>query len=206
MYFADPVDVFFLHVQGSGRVRLPDCRMVRVTYDGKNGHPYTSIGRHLIDTGEIGADQMSLPALAAWLKAEPKRGRRTMQRNASFVFFREMSGPEADAAQGVNGIPLTEGRSLAVDTSVHAIGTPIYVAAPTLTHGGSQRGETGFSRLMIAHDVGSAIRGPERGDIYFGSGDAAGQMAGITKHPVTFTVLLPRGLAVDTRALSRGGQ
>jgi len=112
-----------------------------------------------------------------------------MWQNASFVFFRELEGKDADAPRGALGIPLTSGRSLAVDAGIHALGTPVYVSAPTLTHA-SKDGP--FARLMIAQDVGSAITGPERGDIYFGSGDAAGRLAGVTKHPGNFFVLLPR--------------
>lgn len=189
MYLADPVDTFFMHIQGSGRIRLDDGSTVRVHYDGKNGHPYTSIGRYLIDAGLLAADKISLGALGKWLRADPARGRHVMQQNASFVFFRELAGDEASGPLGVLSIPLVAGRSLAVDAGVHAIGTPVYVVSPTLTH--ASRKKDGFSRLMVAHDVGSAIRGPERGDIYFGSGDRAGKLAGVTKHPGHFFVLLP---------------
>jgi membrane-bound lytic murein transglycosylase A len=190
VYLASPVDAFFMQIQGSGRIRLPDGKMVRVSYDGKNGHPYTSIGRHLIDSGQFAADKMSLDALGAWLKADPERGRRAMWQNKSFVFFRKLEGQEAKGALGVLHIPLTAGRSLAVDAGVHAIGMAVYVSSPTLTHAGSK---DGFHRLMVAQDVGSAIKGPERGDIYFGSGPEAGKLAGVTKHPGNLFVLLPRG-------------
>ena len=188
VYLADPVDVFFMQVQGSGRISLPDGQKIRVHYDGKNGHPYTSVGRHLIDTGVLTADKMSLDALGTWLRADPVRGAKAMQHNASYVFFRELIGAEAAGPLGVNGIPLTDGRSLAVDAGVHTIGTPIFVTSPTLTH--AAKGQA-FERLMIAQDVGSAIKGAERGDIYFGSGDAAGKLAGVTKHPGHFFVLRP---------------
>ena len=188
VWLEDPVDAFFLHVQGSGRIRLTDGRSIRITYDGKNGHPYTSIGRYLIDTGAMAAEEMSLDALKAWLTAHPDDARAVMQQNKSFVFFREL-GSEADAPLGALGTGLSDGRSLAVDTGYHALGTPVYVSAPTLT----PWGEAGVARLMIAQDVGSAIRGPERGDIYFGSGKDAGRLAGATKHPGRFFVLLPRG-------------
>lgn len=188
LYLADPVDVFFMQVQGSGRIALPDGTMVRVTYDGKNGHPYTSVGRHLIDTGAFAAGQVSLKSLERWLKADPVRGRAAMWQNRSYVFFRELEGRQAQAPLGALSIPLSPGRSLAVDTAFHALGLPVWVSSPTLTH--ATRGR-GFGRLMIAQDVGSAIRGPERGDIYFGSGDGAGRLAGITKHPASFIVLLP---------------
>lgn len=187
----DPVDVFFLHVQGSGVIALPDGATTRVAYDGKNGHPYTSIGRYLIDEGLFPADQMTLDALKDWLRANPKLATGVLQQNKSFVFFRELLGDEAGSPVGVEEIPLTPGRSLAVDTGFHAIGSPVYVAAPTLTHTtGSNAFNGGFHRLMVAQDVGSAIRGPERGDLYFGTGDEAGRLAGNTKHPGTFFVLL----------------
>ncbi len=188
LYLADPVDVFFLQIQGSGRIRLPDGTLIRVSYDAKNGHPYTSIGRHLIDTGVIDAGRMSLQALSAWLKADRTRGEGVMRQNKSYVFFRELMGEQAAAPLGVLDIPLTSGRSMAVDAGHHALGLPIYVTAPLLTHAGNK---DGFHRLMIAQDVGSAIRGPERGDLFFGSGDDAARIAGVTKHPGSFFVLLP---------------
>lgn len=188
LWLADPVDVFFLQIQGSGRIRLTDGTIVRVHYDGKNGHPYTSIGRYLIDTGMLAADKVSMGALARWLRADPARGRLVMQQNASYVFFREMAN-DTKGPLGALEIPLTVGRSLAVDPSVHTLGSPIYISAPTLTH--AQKGKP-YNRLMVAQDVGSAIKGPERGDIYFGSGDKAGRIAGITKHPGHFYALLAR--------------
>jgi membrane-bound lytic murein transglycosylase A len=194
MYFKDPVDVFFMQIQGSGRVELPDGTKVRVTYDGKNGYPYTSIGRVLIDAGQLTAEAMSLQALKQWLRADRERAKAVMWKNQSYVFFRELTGVEAKGAMGVNGIPLQPGRSLAVDTSFYAIGTPIYVDAPEIAHV-TKAG--GFRRLMIAHDVGSAIKGSERGDIYFGSGDNAGRLAGITKQTGRFFVLLPEAKALE---------
>ncbi len=203
LYLADPVDVFFLQIQGSGRIRLPDGTFIRVTYDGKNGHPYTSIGRHLIDTGVIDAARMSLQSLAVWLKGDRRRGEAVMQHNASYVFFRELMGEQAAAPLGVLDVPLTAGRSMAVDVAHHALGLPIYVTAPALTHAGDK---AGFHRLMIAQDVGSAIRGPERGDLFFGSGDDAARVAGITKHPGAFIVLLPNETASSTLKPSQTDQ
>lgn len=189
LYLPDPVDVFFMQIQGSGRIRLADGSMIRVSYDGKNGHGYTSIGRYLIDSGLFPADKVSMQGLADWLRADPERGRKVMWQNKSYVFFRELTGEQAKGALGALDIPLTPGRSLAVDAGVHALGLPVYVTASTLTHATK---EGGFHRLMIAQDVGSAIKGPERGDIYFGSGDGAAKLAGVTKHAATFHVLLPR--------------
>lgn len=183
-YLADPVEAFFLQVQGSGVIALPDGRQMRVTYDGKNGHPYTSVGRVLIDAGVFVSDQVTLQSLTDWLRADPARARPVLWRNESFVFFRPLEG---EHAVGVLGTPLLEGRSLAVDTAFHRLGLPIYVVAPGMLH----VGPGGLNRLMVAHDVGSAIKGPERGDVYFGTGDVALELAGVTKHPATFFVLLP---------------
>ena len=195
VWLADPVEVFFAQVQGSARIRLPDGRRLGLAYDGKNGHPYTSIGRVLIDRGAMTVDEMSMAALGRFLRADPERGREVMQHNASYVFFRAMAGDEEQVAQGALGVPLTTGRSLAVDTAFHRLGSPIFVDAPALRHGGQRRP---FRRLMVAQDVGSAIRGAERGDIYFGSGDIAAARAGITKPPGRFFVLLPRAAPAPT--------
>ena len=202
VYVADPVAAFFMHIQGSGRIRLPDGTAIRLSYDGKNGHPYSSIGRHLIETGQLAADQVSLQRLTKWLKVDPHRGQKVMWHNASFVFFRELEGVQAKTPLGAFDVPLTPGRSLAVDASVHAIGTPIYVSATMLLHalpGGPWR------RLMIAQDVGSAIKGPERGDIFFGSSRAAGRRAGATRHAGNFFVLLPRASVAAPSARTRRG-
>ncbi|CAM9953769.1 unnamed protein product, partial [Phaeothamnion confervicola] len=199
VWLGDPVEAFFAQIQGSARIRLPDGRRIGISYDGKNGHPYTSIGRVLIDRGAMPADQVSMASLGAWLRADPVRGREVMQQNASYVFFRAMRRDEGDSAVGALGTALVPGRSLAVDTQFHALGSPIFVDAPRLRHWG--RGAP-FRRLMIAHDVGSAIRGSERGDIYFGSGEGAAARAGITKHPGRFIVLLAR--SAEERRQRRG--
>jgi membrane-bound lytic murein transglycosylase A len=191
IYLANPVDVFFLQIQGSGRIRLIDGSTIRVHYDGKNGHPYTSIGRYLIDKGLLAADKMSMGALGAWLKADIERARAVMNQNASYVFFREMAASD-NGPPGAIEVPLIAGRSLAVDPAVHALGSLVYVTAPTLVPHGHRRP---FNRLMVAHDVGSAIKGPERGDIYFGSGEEAGRVAGKVRHPGNLFVLLAKGPA-----------
>jgi membrane-bound lytic murein transglycosylase A len=190
VWLEDPVDAFFLHVQGSGMIAFADGTAARITYDGKNGHPYTSVGRYLIDAGLFPADQMSLDALKEFLKADRARGIAAMRQNKSYIFFRELTGEAAASALGAMEIPLSDHRSLAVDTRYHDLGTPVYVVSPSLTHAGRDHG---FYRLMVAQDVGSAIRGPERGDIFFGTGDDAGAKAGCTKHPGNFFVLLPEG-------------
>lgn len=192
VWLRDPVEAFFLHIQGSGEIRCVDGTRMRLTYDGKNGHPYTSVGRVLIDAGLFPADEMSLDALKDWLRADPERGKTAMRSNASYIFFRELRPDEGDEPLGTMEIPLTPGRSLAVDTAYHEIGTPIYVVASELR---LATGAGGLERLMIAQDVGSAIRGPERGDYFYGSGDEAGRLAGITKHAVRFTVLRPNAVS-----------
>jgi len=194
VYLADPVDLFFMQIQGSGRVKLTDGTIIRLHYDGKNGHPYSSIGRYLIEKGLLAADKVSMGALSNWLKADAERAKKVMWQNASYVFFRELKGAEAGAARGAMNSPLTPGRSLAVDTAYHVLGSPIFVRGSDMTH--VEKSGT-FNRLMIAQDVGSAIKGPERGDIYFGSGAAAGRLAGVTKHAGKFIVLLPKPLETE---------
>ncbi|MGE0054649.1 MAG: murein transglycosylase A [Hyphomicrobium sp.] len=203
LYFRDPVDVYFLQVQGSGHIELPDGQKIRIGYDGKNGYPYTSIGRELIQAGTFTMDNMSLKALSKWLKADRERAAPVMWKNQSYVFFRELTDNDGDGPVGALGTSLHSGRSLAVDTAYHALGVPIYVSAPTLKH--ATRNPSGFNRLMIAQDVGSAIKGPERGDIFFGSGDKAGRIAGVTKHPGHFFVLEPAP-AIEARGEPQQGR
>ncbi len=194
VYLEDPVDTFVLHVQGSGVIELDDGSRIRVGYDGKNGHPYSSIAKHLVACGEMSADEATLASLESWLRQDPERGQRTMWRNKSFIFFKEIGPADKVQPLGVKQTPLMAGRSLAVDARYHRIGLPVFVASPTLHHASDDEciGESaGFFRLMVAHDVGSAIRGPERGDIFFGSGQEAGRLAGITKHRGNLFVLLP---------------
>lgn len=189
-WLACPVDAFFLHVEGSGVLVFEDGTTQRITYDGKNGHPYTSVGKYLIDQGVFQKGELSFQKLKTWLQADLDRARDVLWQNKSYIFFRPLSDGEPDCALGVMQIPLHPLRSLAVDTTYHEIGTPIFVSAPTLSHVDLK--EAGFNKLMIAHDVGSAIRGPERGDIFFGSGSDAGDIAGLTVHPTSFFVLKPR--------------
>jgi peptidoglycan lytic transglycosylase A len=183
-YLADPVEFYFMQVQGSGRVRLADGSTLRLGFAAKNGHPYTSIGKLLVERGEGTPEEMTMAGLKAWLGADPERGRALMHENRSYVFFRELEG---DGPIGAEGVALTPGRSLAVDTEYVGLGTPVFVTAQDLA---SEQGQP-FRRLMIAQDVGSAIRGPERGDIFWGSGEDAGGIAGSTRHRARFVLLLP---------------
>jgi len=189
LYLDDPVELFFMQVQGSGRVRLADGSSLRLGFAGKNGHPYTSIGKLLVERGEGRPETMTMAGVKAWLHADRDRGRALMHENRSYVFFRELAGEEGrDGPLGAQGAALTPGRSLAVDAAYHALGTPVFV---TVTDLATPEGQP-FRRLMIAQDVGSAIRGPERGDIFWGSGEAAGAIAGSTRHAARFHVLVPK--------------
>jgi membrane-bound lytic murein transglycosylase A len=189
-YAADAVDLFVMHVQGSGLLRLAGGGEMRLTFAGKNGHPYTSLAKLLIERGELARDGASLDALLAWLRSDAARGRALMRENQSYIFFDVLDTTEADGPRGSLGAPLTPGRSLAVDPSFHRLGLPIWVEAPSLL------GESGgFHRLMVAQDTGSAIRGAVRGDIFWGCGETAGAIAGRTKHGGNFFVLLPKVVA-----------
>jgi len=187
LYLKDHVDAYIMHIQGSARIRLGDGQKVRIGFAAKNGYPYTSIGKALIDQGEIDAAKMSMQRMKAWLRANPEKAKRVMWKNRSFIFFRELDeGVGDDGPIGAQGVSLSAGRSLAVDTGFHSLGTPIWVKVPGLAVGGKS-----YARLMIAQDVGSAIQGPERGDIYWGSGVKAGRAAGKIKYPGSFVVLVP---------------
>jgi membrane-bound lytic murein transglycosylase A len=190
VYLRDAVEVFIVQVQGSARVRLPDGAVVRLAYAGRNGHPYTSIGRILVEEGRIAPAEMSLDRLTGWLRANPVAARGIMRRNASYVFFRiaEELAP-AEGPIGGAGAPLTAGRSLAVDRSLWSYGLPVWLEGELPQLDGPPEP---LARLMIAQDTGSAILGPARGDFFFGSGPEAGTRAGLLRHPVRFVVLLPR--------------
>ena len=188
------VDLFFVHIQGAARLVYPDGRQNRITYAAKTGHPFTPIGRILIERGEIAREAVTMDAIRAWLAARPDQVDDLLWQNRSFIFFR--SAPVGDPALGpiaAAKVPLSAGRSLAVDRLIHTFGTPIYVSAPTLTH---LDDGAPFARLMLAQDTGSAIIGAARGDIFTGSGEAAGVLAGSVRHPADFFVFLPAA-AVD---------
>jgi membrane-bound lytic murein transglycosylase A len=194
-YAKDPVAVFFLHIQGSGRVLFDDGSAVRVAYAAQNGQPYTAIGRTLIKDGAIPRDQISLQSIRAWLKAHPGQARRVMETNRAFVFFKEE--PLADPALGANGsedVPLTPAASLAVDLRLHPLGAPFYVAA-TAPDADANEPDRTFDRLLIAQDTGGAIRGPVRGDVYWGFGKDAASIAGRMKARGGLFVLLPKPVA-----------
>nr|WP_246696605.1 murein transglycosylase A [Methylobacterium planeticum] len=191
LYLRDPVDLFVLQVQGSGRVRLPDGRAVRVLYDGRNGRPYTSIGKLIVTEGHLPLEGLTLARWTGWLRAHPAEARRLMRQNASYIFFRraEIEDP-ALGPPGAAGAALTPGRSLAVDADLWRYGLPFWLEGVLP---GAEAGERG--RLVIAADTGSAIVGPARGDLYLGTGARAGVAAGNLRDAVGFVVLLPKSRA-----------
>jgi membrane-bound lytic murein transglycosylase A len=184
---ADPVAVFFLHIQGSGRALLDDGQTVRIAYAGQNGRPYTPVGRTLIHEGAMTREDMSMQGIRAWLKAHPGEARRVMETDASYVFFEEQPiGDPRMGANGAEGVPLTPGASLAVDRSVHPLGAPIWLALDEHSTALPR------SRLMIAQDTGGAIKGAVRGDVFFGFGEKAEWNAGHMKAGGAMFVLLPK--------------
>ncbi len=193
-WLADAVDAFFLHIQGSGRIILEGGRVMRVGYAGQNGHPYTAIGRVLVKRGELDLEQVSMQTIRAWLAANPGRAREIMVENASYIFFREVEG---DGPIGAFGTVLTPGRSLAVDPRHVPLGAPVWVETEALATG-TGAAMAPIRRLMMAQDTGGAIKGAVRGDIFFGSGAAAGERAGRMKDRGRYFILLPASSAAST--------
>ena len=188
------VDAFFIHVQGSARLRFVDGGSMRVGFDGKSGHAYTSIGKLAVARGVLALEQADKDGLEAWLRSHPAEGHALMRENRSFIFFRETELQEDEGPLGAAGVPLIAGRSLAIDRTLHTFHAPVFVNAPELAD--PDRPGTGFRRLMIAQDTGSAIVGPTRGDIFIGSGAAAGSIAGRIRHAAAMTVLVPAAAGV----------
>jgi membrane-bound lytic murein transglycosylase A len=184
LWVDDAVDAFFLHIQGSGRVVMEDGAVVRLGFAAKNGHPYTAIGRELIAEGVIEAADISMQTIRAWLADNPSRAPAMMARNASYIFFRRLAG---EGPLGAQGVPLTPGRSLAVDPRYVPLGAPVWIdtvdpVAP----------DEPLRRLAVAQDTGSAIVGPVRGDLFWGFGEWAAMRAGRMKGRGRLFVLLPR--------------
>ncbi len=187
----DPVDAYFVHVQGAARLRIPDGSTMRITYAAKSGHPFTGAGRILAELGELPLAEVTMQSIRAWFKRNPERVNEILWRNRSYIFFREapVSDPELGPVAAAK-VSLTAGRSIAVDRLLHTFGTPFFIDAPSL----KAFDDRPFQRLMIAQDTGSAIVGAARGDLFAGPGDAAGEIAGVIRHPADFYVLLPRAL------------
>jgi membrane-bound lytic murein transglycosylase A len=187
LWLADPIDAYFLQVQGSGRVDLPDGRVVRVSYAGQNGRRSVLIGKVLAERGDIPLEQISLQSIRAWLVAHPDKATEVLDQNPSYVFFREVNNLRPDEGPpGALGVPLTPGRSIAIDRGFLPMGAPVYVATTDPVS------REPLQRLTVAQDVGGAIRGPVRADIFFGWGHDAEDRAGRMREHGTEYVLLPK--------------
>jgi len=180
----DPVDLFFLQIQGSGRIALGSGETIRVGYADQNGHPYRSIGRVLVERGDLPLEQASMQGIKAWARANPGRLTELLNQNASYVFFRELPVTGA-GPPGALGVPLTPGRSIAVDPRFVPLGAPVFIAT-TWPLGGKP-----LNQLVLAQDTGGAIRGAVRADYFWGFGEDAGREAGRMKQPLRMWVLLP---------------
>ena len=193
LWIDDAIDLFFMQIQGSGQVQLTDGTRVRLNYADQNGHPYRSIGRWLIDQGELNASQASMQGIKAWAKNHPKRLGELLNANPSLVFFREMAA-DGSGPPGALGIPLTPQRSIAVDPRHITLGAPVWLATT------KPNSEQVLTRLMLAQDTGGAIRGVVRGDFYWGTGTEAGNQAGKMRQQGRMWILLPRGQNPESTA------
>ncbi|MFK7901791.1 MAG: murein transglycosylase A [Nitratireductor sp.] len=196
-WFESKVDIFFIHIQGSARLRLVDCeqagQIARISYDGKSGHAFTPIGRILIERNEIAREDITMQSIRDWLFAHPHDADALMYENESFIFFQIVEHPAPNQKElgpvAAAGVPLSPLRSLAVDHRLQTFGVPIFISTQTPIG----QDEQNFQKLMVAQDTGSAIVGAARGDIFIGTGKHAEDIAGAVKHPAHFIVLLPNG-------------
>ena len=188
LWLDDPVEFFFLQVQGSGRVKLPDGKLVRLGYADQNGHPYQSIGKTLVERGELKLSEASMQGIQAWARAHPERLQALLNTNPSYVFFRELPASK-DGPLGALGVPLSAERSLAIDPRTTPLGAPVFLAT---TRPNSNQP---LNRLMLAQDTGGAIKGVVRADFFWGFGPGAGEQAGRMKQSGRLWVLLPPELA-----------
>lgn len=179
---ADPIEVFFLQIQGSGRLRLPDGGVMRIGYAGQNGHDYTSIGRLLIERGALQSGQASMQGIVGWMRANPAAGAALMRENASYVFFRELTGP---GPLGAMGLPVTPRVSVAADPRFTPLGAPVFLSSD----------RTDLQGVWIAQDTGGAIKGANRFDTFWGAGDEARAIAGGMSARGTAWLLLPPAAA-----------
>lgn len=191
-WLSDRVDLFFLQIQGSGRIALPDGEIAYVGYAAQNGHPYRAIGRDLIASGAIPREEMSMQAIRQWLSTNPDDADAVMDLNPSYVFFQEREG--VTGAIGASGTQLTSGRSIAVDRRVWTLGLPMFLSTE------AQEPDPAISRLTVAEDTGGAIRGPRRADLFLGPGAEAARLAGRMNRPLQLWLLYPKGLAPEAAA------
>ncbi|HKO89148.1 MAG TPA: MltA domain-containing protein [Burkholderiales bacterium] len=188
----DAIEAFFLHIQGSGRVQLENGDFVRVGYADQNGHPYQSIGRYLIERGELQSSEASMQGIQKWARSHPDQLQALLNQNPSYVFFRELPTSN-DGPLGALGVPLSAERSIAVDPRYVPLGAPVWLATtqPNSTNS--------LQRLVLAQDTGGAIRGPVRADFFWGFGAAAGEQAGRMRQQGEMWVLLPLGHPIFDR-------
>lgn len=197
VWLRDWADAFFMHVQGSGRVRLADGQILRLGYAMKSGLAYTSIGAILVDRGAFTREQMSMQSIRTWMAEHPDEARQLMWMNESFVFFRALENTNPGLGPlGAQQVPLTPGHSLAVDRALWMFGTPVWLDTTVPAPGGMET----FRRLLIAQDTGSAIKGAARGDVFWGAGGRAAAIAGRMKSSGRMFVLLPNALAKNVAA------
>lgn len=187
LWAADAIDLFFLQVQGSGQVALPDGSRVRIGYADQNGHPYTSIGRWLVDQGELPLERASMQGIKDWARNNPARLAELLNTNPSYVFFRELP-PSGDGPIGALGVPLTAERSIAVDRRFIPLGAPVFLSTTFPLSDEPMR------RLVFAQDTGGAIKGQVRADFFWGFGEQAGTQAGRMRQQGRLWVLLPKGV------------
>jgi len=200
--YGRPIDVFFLHIQGSGQIKFPDGSVYRAAFDGHNNRPYTSIGRVLIKRGELHKDKASKQDIEDWMaKAGYLKTKELMAENARYVFFKTEHIVPGEGPKGAMGIPLTDMGSLAVDPKSFPYGAVIWVEGKFPAGPGDYVGKDA-GHLLIAQDTGGAIKGKKRGDVYFGSGDAAGAVAGVMKHHAAWRLFLPVALALNAASIS----
>lgn len=192
----DPAMLFFLHVQGSGRIRFTDGKDVEVGFAGRNGHPYQSIGKVMRDEGLLEDDQLDFFGIRQWLYKHPDKAQSMMWRNPSYIFFRKLE--QKDGPIGASGVALTSGRSLAVDKRFIPYGVPLFLQ--TELPAGPGRETSPFNHVVIAQDTGAAIRGPVRGDIFFGYGDDAEYYAGRMKSQGKYIMLVPKGAVAQLQS------
>ncbi|MEO8158029.1 MAG: MltA domain-containing protein [Betaproteobacteria bacterium] len=191
LWVDDPIELFFLHVQGSGRVRLPGGETVRIGFAEHNGHPYKSIGKLLVERGELAADKASMQGIKQWAAKHPDKLAALLQQNPAFVFFRELPASPLGPI-GAQGVPLTPERSIAVDPMTTPLGLPVFLATT------APLSARPLNRLVIAQDTGTAIKGAVRADFFWGFGDDAGQSAGRMRQSGRMWILYPRGLRPKT--------
>ncbi len=183
----DAIDAFFLHIQGSGRVILKEGGTVRIGYAAKNGHEYFSIGKWLVAEDELSLETVSMQTIREWLRTNPSRALDVMAKNPSYIFFKNLN---TDGVIGSQGVQLTAERSLAVDVNFVPLGIPVWVNTQRPSED-PKKTDPVFRQLLVTQDTGSAIRGPIRGDVFWGDGDIAEKLAGRMKHQGSYYLLLP---------------